>query len=597
MTSTNEFADTRTIEDAPGCIVEGATFADRYAIERRLGQGAYAVVYAALDIGANPPQRVALKVARAVEFGEENLGKEAEAISRIHQRETASGVVRLVEPDVQHHGNTSFLVLEYVEGPTLRDLGIQSRLTPNDILDISRALARTLSAVHDVGFVIADVKPDNIVLREGREPVLVDFGAARAVGERVAPGFLTPAYAAPEQLVGGPAVPASDVYALAITLDELMRHSRLPRIASLVANCMAADPTSRPSALAFGQAFEQAYRSLARKRLLFRIFVIAVLLAGLTVTITPFVRMPSSNETAQPPKASLKSMLPSLPNGAYPNRTHFRPSLQLALGERGIYWIEADRLYRSSFDGGNPEIVTYLPEGRVAHIAVASSTIYIQTDRAIWTLSEREYVQLATYSISDVGIAADDQGVAWADGYGGNVSILGPGGAPPKRVLATGQPRPIAVALDHTHVYWLSQKDASIARVSREGGVVEVLVPGRKRDPGHQIGMALDETHVYWLDSHERTIMRIPKRGGTPQAVVQTARGCTTLAMNDTHLYWSCYARREGEIWRLSKVGTTPELLALTKETPVGLVVRGNDVFYLNLVSQYEGDLMRLTVE
>lgn len=594
MTLTNEFTDTHTIDvaPAPGGIVEGATFADRYAIERRLGEGAHAVVYVALDIGVNPPRRVALKVARTVEFGEDNLGKEADALARIHQRETVSGVVRLVEPGVQHHGNTSFLVLEYVEGPTLREFGMRNRLPRNDIWRISRALARTVSAVHGVGFVIADVKPDNIVMREGRDPVLVDFGAATAVGERVEPGFLTPAYAAPEQLAGGPAIPASDIYSLAITLDELMRNSRLPRITLLVANCMATDPASRPTALAFGQAFEKSYMSSAKKRLLFRIFVIAVLLAGLTVTITQVVRTRRSNASGLPPKVSTKSMLPSPKVSRY-----FRPLL-LALGERHIYWTEFDRLYRTSFEGGNPEVVSYLPYEQFVHLAVSSSTVYLQSAGAIWTLSEREYVQVATYrNSSDADMAADDQGVVWTNGETGEVSILGPRGAPPN-VLATDQRRLSSVALDHTHVYW-RQGDASIARVSREGGDVEVLMPGRDRQSAwNRNDIVLDETHVYWLDQKEQAIKRLPKRGGTWEAVVQTAPECTTLAINETHLYWSCWNRREGEIWRRPIAGTTPELLTLTKWYLRQLVVRGDDIFFVTMDrDSNKGDLMRLIVE
>jgi serine/threonine protein kinase len=114
------------------------------------------------------------------------------------------------------------LVFEYVEGPTLDDaLADEGPFHPIDVLLVGMQLAAALGHLHDRGLAHLDVKPGNVVLRDGR-PVLIDLGLARPVGGpagRHRRG--SPPWMAPEQVRRQPASPAMDLFALGAVLFEL----------------------------------------------------------------------------------------------------------------------------------------------------------------------------------------------------------------------------------------------------------------------------------------------------------------------------------------------------------------------------------------
>src|SRR5215211_2407720 len=115
------------------------------------------------------------------------------------------------------------LVFEYVEGPTLDDaLADDGPFHPIDVLLTGMQLAAALGHLHDRGLAHLDVKPGNVVLRDGR-PVLIDLGLARPVGEAPAGGHRrgSPPWMAPEQVRSRPASPGMDLFALGAVLFEL----------------------------------------------------------------------------------------------------------------------------------------------------------------------------------------------------------------------------------------------------------------------------------------------------------------------------------------------------------------------------------------
>src|SRR5262249_47075821 len=131
------------------------------------------------------------------------------------------GVQRLL--DDGHRDQVPHLVLEYIEGPTLATmLEEDGPLTPGDVVRLGMQLAACLHYLHGRGLVHLDVKPGNVVLREGRA-VLLDFDIARPAGQPAPQGRPpgTRAYMAPEQCLRAPANPGMDLFALGAVMYEL----------------------------------------------------------------------------------------------------------------------------------------------------------------------------------------------------------------------------------------------------------------------------------------------------------------------------------------------------------------------------------------
>jgi serine/threonine protein kinase len=197
-----------------------------YRIDRIVGEGRVATVYLADD--ARRGGKVALKVLKgscgqspAVRQG---FAAECAILSVIRHEN--------VVPALEHGagGDPCYLVLEYLGGGTLRQR-MQRGIAPELAFTLLRQAAAGLAQVHRAGFVHRDVKPENFLMRDPGQVVLVDFGVAAASGENappIAPGRLigTACYAAPEQAQGDPPNPAADVYSLGIVLYEMLRGRR-----------------------------------------------------------------------------------------------------------------------------------------------------------------------------------------------------------------------------------------------------------------------------------------------------------------------------------------------------------------------------------
>ncbi|WP_437892866.1 protein kinase domain-containing protein [Sorangium sp. So ce124] len=202
-----------------------------FRIERLLGQGGFARVYAATREGDG--RAVALKVARRQDDG--RIAREAAALARLDPP---------LVPALLGRGRSGelgpFLVLERLEGCSLArllaDLPGAGAMPIAQASAIVRALSTALDAVHDGGLVHRDLKPENVWLRPGGDVALIDFGlATRARADGAAPAALGPeltrtgavlgtaAYMAPEQCLGARAVDArADIYALGAMIFELL---------------------------------------------------------------------------------------------------------------------------------------------------------------------------------------------------------------------------------------------------------------------------------------------------------------------------------------------------------------------------------------
>ncbi|MCP2246020.1 serine/threonine-protein kinase [Lentzea aerocolonigenes] len=198
--------------------------ADRYRLGEVLGTGGVAEVRRARDTVL--ARDVAIKLFRK--------GRDlADARRFDNEIRTLAGLSHpglVTVYDADTTGETPFMVLELVEGRTLRDRLDRGPMRVEDVRRLGAALADALAHVHDQGLVHRDVKPSNILLGEDDVPRLADFGLVRLVdGARVTRADQvvgTAAYLAPEQVRGGEITPAVDVYALGLVLLECLTGHR-----------------------------------------------------------------------------------------------------------------------------------------------------------------------------------------------------------------------------------------------------------------------------------------------------------------------------------------------------------------------------------
>lgn len=197
--------------------------ADRYHVDRKIGQGGMATVYLAHD--QRHDSQVALKVLRpelASRLGGERFVREIRITAQL-QHPNILPVFDSGEAD----GN-AFYVMPYVEGQTLEQRLKAGPLPLDEALSLAAEVADALAYAHERGFVHRDVKPSNIMLTHGHA-MLADFGIARAIdaagGEQLTEAGLaigTAAYMSPEQALGQPLDGRTDIYSLGCVLYEML---------------------------------------------------------------------------------------------------------------------------------------------------------------------------------------------------------------------------------------------------------------------------------------------------------------------------------------------------------------------------------------
>ncbi|MGE0699478.1 MAG: protein kinase [Hyphomicrobiaceae bacterium] len=221
----------------------GAVLAGDYRITGVLGQGGFGLTYKADDLRLGKPvaikeyfpsdlalrERGSTVVARStrdqgvLEWGRAKFLEEARTLARFR----FPGIVRVAR--LFEANNTAYMVLDFEMGPSLLEWRQQLGRSPTqaEADHIAGRLLDAVGVVHEAGILHRDIKPANVIMRDGHEPVLIDFGAARqaiSVQSRTVHAIVTPGYSPKEQY----AVDLdrqgawSDIYALGATLYFLV---------------------------------------------------------------------------------------------------------------------------------------------------------------------------------------------------------------------------------------------------------------------------------------------------------------------------------------------------------------------------------------
>jgi serine/threonine protein kinase/predicted TPR repeat methyltransferase len=244
-------------------LTSGSIFADRYTIVEQTAQGGMGIVYKAIDNSLG--EEVALKLIRPHLARTPRFVDRFKREVRVTRQLTHANICRVY--DLGEAGGTFYLSMEWIRGETLSKLLKQTnRLDRDRALEIAEKICSALSAAHALGVVHRDLKPGNVMIDDGGEVFVLDFGLATEPGEdtQTEPSIVagTYGYIAPEQAKGQKVDVRADLYPLGIMLCEMVtgerpdpedisspatRSSLGTKLARLVSELAAEDRERRPA--------------------------------------------------------------------------------------------------------------------------------------------------------------------------------------------------------------------------------------------------------------------------------------------------------------------------------------------------------------
>lgn len=206
------------------------TSIDGYLLRERLSEGAQGVVYRAVSAD-DPAAQYAIKVCRPCDRKTRHRFEREAAILQQVRHGSVPRVYRYGA--VEHYGlQLPYIVLDLISGDPITDYVQRNRLGAGAIVALVARCCEPLQSAHARGIVHRDIKPRNILVRAGGQPVLIDFGIARSEQNEDGSVYMTSAqqvlgtlaYMSPEQLRGdhGQVGPWSDVFGLGVVLFELL---------------------------------------------------------------------------------------------------------------------------------------------------------------------------------------------------------------------------------------------------------------------------------------------------------------------------------------------------------------------------------------
>jgi serine/threonine protein kinase len=342
-------ARTRVVDSGAPLALASGTLLGRYRVDGVLGQGGFGITYRATDTALNRtvaikeylPSDVAIRIdgstviprsrtdAADYDWGLKRFLDEAKTLA---QHEAVPNVVRVY--DFVEGNGTAYMVMALVEGDNLSTILRQrGTLNETELRAIVLPLLDGLEQLHETGLIHRDIKPANIILRGGRSPTLIDFGAAReGLGRksRSVTSILTPGYAPFEQYgSAGDQGPWTDIYALAATIyhgiagkappDSVDRIRRDPMVPAVQAG---AGRYSEPFLAAIDAGLKVDERERPQNAAQWRELFIEVAVPAIAPTTMPpaavgpvappSVSVPYSQPVSQPVSQPAPSLRPSI---------------------------------------------------------------------------------------------------------------------------------------------------------------------------------------------------------------------------------------------------------------------------------------------
>ena len=265
--------------------------AGRYRLDQRKATGGYGEVWRAIDTLLQ--RTVAVKLLRAEISGDSDTQARFRGEARHAGSVTHENIAQIYDYCEPGPDQPAFLVMEYVDGPSLAEMLAAGPLEPVWVMDVVAQCAAGLQAAHQAGLVHRDIKPGNVLITEDGRVKLTDFGISHVAGSVpvTATGALigTPAYLAPERANGTRGSSSSDLYSLGVLayqcltgevpfsgdpLQVALAHCTDPLpplpenvpagVAALVDALTAKDPADRPESAAAVAAWAAGLRDQLR---------------------------------------------------------------------------------------------------------------------------------------------------------------------------------------------------------------------------------------------------------------------------------------------------------------------------------------------
>ena len=258
-------------------LTPGFVLSSRFCLLERVASGGMGEVWAATDLVLE--RKVALKLTHPQTLGHQEVAERFKAEAKFAAQLSHPNIVEVF--DFGEYEGLTFLVMEYIEGPTLAEmLATDGPLTGDRVRTILLQLAGALARAHENGIVHRDLKPANVIVSPDGYAKLMDFGIAKDVDAQTdtLPGAVlgTTHYVSPEQALGQVVTARSDLYSLGVLGHELLTGAKpfdrgtplatalahvadppppLPPdvpadLAEVIMACLAKDPDERPDSAA-----------------------------------------------------------------------------------------------------------------------------------------------------------------------------------------------------------------------------------------------------------------------------------------------------------------------------------------------------------